>query len=756
MTADVSQDDVGLDLLDVVWGSTPGSWSTLSHLDANGRLVHTAVRTDDRDAWARWTAEHRHGDCWFRVCPMAAEPDLPGHRGTAAATSAVPELFGDFDVESAKHPKAPPREIVAAGLRQLHEAIPLSVVVNTGNGWQVHVLHEPADPAVAIRLKVRWEKLLRTLGLTNDRTDLASILRLPGTVNTEGGHTVTMTVQGVRYSLAELDDLLPELDDGEEPGLPEGVELADEAKVEAFYAEHTEMRYPRALAAAIDGIADTIERQGGARHPTLRLYLWQVLSEAAVGAYPARQAVEEGYEAWKRHLGEGERRPRHERRDLLSWVLPHVLARTDLAELAARLDDVFFEPIFEAGSNTDEPPLRIVEPEEEPVEPAEVMSLAESHKVCRHWLGDDYDLDAWDVTLAAAACEQLDGDPPWVLIVGGSGNAKTETVQAVHTAPRVTVTSTITSPGALLSGTPRREKVKGSTGGLLRKLGDRGVLVIKDVTSILSMNTNTRTEVIAALREIHDGRWERNVGTDGGQTLTWEGRLIVIGAVTTAWDAHHAVVGAMGDRFVLLRLDLTDDGRLAVARRSILNAGAEKQMRADLAAAAAGVLAGIDPTPVELTAEEVEQLVEVADFVTRARTAVETDWRGDPTEPHALEAPTRFVKELVQIARGAAAIGLDRGAVVRLALRCARDSMPPLRLAVLLDLLAHPDSTVSAVARRVERPRSTVSRCLDVLVLLGLVDRTDRPQGLGDLHRLSARVSGKVLSRMSREEEEGG
>jgi len=39
--------------------------------------------------------------------------------------------------------------------------------------------------------------------------------------------------------------------------------------------------------------------------------------------------------------------------------------------------------------------------------------------------------------------------------------------------------------------------------------------------------------MLAALREVYDGRWERNVGTDGGQTLTWTGRIAVVGAVTT-------------------------------------------------------------------------------------------------------------------------------------------------------------------------------------------------------------------------------
>src|SRR5262249_13632640 len=134
---------------------------------------------------------------------------------------------------------------------------------------------------------------------------------------------------------------------------------------------------------------------------------------------------------------------------------------------------------------------------------------------------------------------------------------------------------------------------KGSTGGLLRRIGDRGVLVIKDLTSLLSADRNIRAAVLAALREIYDGRWERNVGTDGGQTLTWTGRLAVVGAVTRAWDGAHAVISVMGDRFVIVRSDSTA-GRHKAGTKAIKNTGRETDMRAELAAAVGGLIGSID------------------------------------------------------------------------------------------------------------------------------------------------------------------
>lgn len=366
---------------------------------------------------------------------------------------------------------------------------------------------------------------------------------------------------------------------------------------------------------------------------------------------------------------------------------------------------------------TDYPEVPDVDPWAVPVQ---AVTLDEAHEVFARWLGDEYDLEALDVTLAAAAVERLDGDPLWLLLISGSGNAKTETVQALAGAGAVLV-STITSEGALLSATSAKERAKDATGGLLRQLGARGLLVIKDVTSILSMDRTARGQVLGALREVYDGRWTRNVGTDGGRSLHWAGRLVVIGAVTTAWDKAHAVIASMGDRFVLVRMD-SSTGRQAAGRRAIGNTGHEDVMREELATAAGGVLAGMNRSAVDLDDEERERLLAAADLVTRARTGVEYDYRGDVIDAHAPEMPTRFAKQLAQVVRGAVAIGVDRPQAMRLAVRCARDSMPPLRLSIVDDLATHPDSTTADVRKRLGLPRATVDRQLQALHMLGVLE----------------------------------
>jgi hypothetical protein len=254
------------------------------------------------------------------------------------------------------------------------------------------------------------------------------------------------------------------------------------------------------------------------------------------------------------------------------------------------------------------------------------------------------------------------------VLIGAPGNTKTETVQALVGAG-AHIISTIASEGALLSASPKK---RGATGGLLRKIGDHGIMVIKDVTTLLSQQRDSRAMVLAALREIYDGYWVRNVGIDGGQTLEWLGRLITIGACTTAWDTHHAVIGVMGDRWLLIRTN-SNNGRTESGMQAIHNTGSETEMREELAAVVGGLVLNACCDEIVAKKENCERLVAMADIVARARTAVERDYQGNIIDAHAPEMPTRLAKQLIQIMRGGVAIGMKQEEAMRLALRCARD-----------------------------------------------------------------------------------
>ena len=105
--------------------------------------------------------------------------------------------------------------------------------------------------------------------------------------------------------------------------------------------------------------------------------------------------------------------------------------------------------------------------------PADISgALAAVQDAYLQWFGDDYDLGALNAVLCAAAAEKLSGDPPWLLLVGGSGAPKTETLMPLRGAG-ARVISTVTGEAALLSASPARDRKKKATGGLLREMGTR-------------------------------------------------------------------------------------------------------------------------------------------------------------------------------------------------------------------------------------------------------------------------------------------
>ena len=103
----------------------------------------------------------------------------------------------------------------------------------------------------------------------------------------------------------------------------------------------------------------------------------------------------------------------------------------------------------------------------------------------------------------------------WTQLVGPPGCGKTETFNSLSGLPDIHHAATLTE-AALLSGTPKKERDAGAKGGLLRQVGPFGLLLVKDFTSVLSMARDSRTSVLAALREVYDGSWTRHVGTGGG------------------------------------------------------------------------------------------------------------------------------------------------------------------------------------------------------------------------------------------------
>lgn len=359
------------------------------------------------------------------------------------------------------------------------------------------------------------------------------------------------------------------------------------------------------------------------------------------------------------------------------------------------------------------------------------MTLAEVEAVFRKWLHLP-DLGALYAMLGTIAANRLPGDPIWLLLVGPPGGGKTELLNTISTLPDSYPAATITE-AALLSGVPRKEHGEGAKGGLLREIGEFGIIVAKDFGSVLSMNRDARSILLAALREIYDGAWTRHVGADGGRQLHWAGKVGFVGGVTPTIDRHHAVMGAMGERFILYRLP--EPGPEQQAMHALAHAGHEKQMRAELAAAAGSLVSTARPSEAPFSEEDADRLIDITLLIVRARSAVERDsYTRDIELIPQPEAPTRLVIVLRRLLEGLDAIGLDRDVAWQVVAKAALDSIPAIRLACLFTLQSANGDVLDTnrIAQLISYPASTTRRALEDLTAHGLTNCTPDP---GKAHR---------------------
>ena len=372
-----------------------------------------------------------------------------------------------------------------------------------------------------------------------------------------------------------------------------------------------------------------------------------------------------------------------------------------------------------------------------PVPVVPPMTMAQVEAVYSRWLHDGDGVTTRVCHAVYVANMVLAGDPVWVLLVGGSGQGKTERLAPLAGMPHVELASALSGEAALLSATARRDRAEHAHGGLLRRIGDKGILIIKDFTSILEMDRTARGQVLAALREVYDGRWDREVGTEGGQTLTWRGKCGLLAACTTAIDKAHAVMNDMGPRSLFVRLPHADPTEIGAS--ALAHMGRETTMCAELAAATAGLLTHLSGVPHD-TEPVRDGLIGLAALVSLARSPVHRNWGGEVELVGDPEAPTRIIKQLGQIWRACGVLGLGRPESWEVVRRCALDSIPKLRGAAIRYLVDQDEpADTTAIRIALAHPKRTVLRALEDLTAHHVITRISAGQGHADQWTLSDR-----------------
>jgi len=326
------------------------------------------------------------------------------------------------------------------------------------------------------------------------------------------------------------------------------------------------------------------------------------------------------------------------------------------------------------------------------------------------------------VALATVAANLKPGDAVWLLLLGPPSCGKTEILNSTLGLPNMFEASTL-SEASLLSGTPAKDVSKQATGGLLREIGQFGILVLKDFTSVLSMPREQRAQLLAALREIYDGSWTRRLGTDGARRFHWHGKLGFLAGCTDEIEDCHAVISSMGDRYVRLRMPALDPKEQGL--RALLHQGQEQEMRRELVSVVTDFFGQLDLSAGESHIGEADrgQINSLATFSALARSAVKRDgYKREIDYVPDAEFPARLSKSLLSLLGGLLAIGAGRDFAFDCVRKVGLDCIPKVRRQ-MLDLLIEScnEPSVANLTEASRLPETTVRRALEDLQAHGLV-----------------------------------
>jgi hypothetical protein len=345
---------------------------------------------------------------------------------------------------------------------------------------------------------------------------------------------------------------------------------------------------------------------------------------------------------------------------------------------------------------------------------ARPMTYAELEEVIKDYLLIA-DSGLIKIILATIICHNLPVDPVWLLIVAGPGGGKTELLMGLLGVDKVSLLSDQT-PQTFMSG------MKADKSGLLDRLPNKFILVLKDFTTILEFPPEKQSQILAQLREIYDGTYGKEFGN--GESRIWHGKMCLIGGVTPIIDRRQPIHQALGERFIKYRP--TPANSLAVTKRAMQNSGNEAQMREDIRNAFTSYVTSlqIPETPPEVPERFRNAIMYLAVFVARARSAVIREGTSreivDVPEP---EHPTRLVKQLINLMSALSIISGDfTEDDYQIIYKIGLDSLTSVRR-LIVEHLATTDSpqTVDDIADAISHRPNTARRQLEELQCLKIV-----------------------------------
>lgn len=264
------------------------------------------------------------------------------------------------------------------------------------------------------------------------------------------------------------------------------------------------------------------------------------------------------------------------------------------------------------------------------------------------------DTSAIDVLMASQISFRMGlGDKLWLILIGESSAGKSQLLRPLHLAdPAFVHNVDDLTENTLLSGSGA--KTKGGDVSLLKQVGDKGVLLISDMTVLFSKSQESRDAVLAQLRMVYDGEITKRIGTKTG-VVSWKGDIQILSGATNSAYKFFGRVADMGERFLYYAMPPVD--AIHMTRMAVMGGmstrAIDEQMAGWYKEYQKSVIEGAAGKEITLTESWLELIVECAMFVAKIRTPVMVDdYTGEITHIPKSENPARVAKQIKALTMG--------------------------------------------------------------------------------------------------------
>lgn len=340
----------------------------------------------------------------------------------------------------------------------------------------------------------------------------------------------------------------------------------------------------------------------------------------------------------------------------------------------------------------------------------------------------------------ALIANSMRGYPVWLMLIGPPESGKTELLKPLLGLPGIRECGDLSGKAAMLSGTRAKDKAQDATGGMLcDMISDdsgfhRGALVMLDFArTVLAADAASSRQTLGAIGMLHDQHYQREVGTDGGKTLSYRGRIGFLAACTDVIDHpdNQQANAEMGERCVYYRYPVST-GYHEIASALDNPDGTDKTDRiADLFqiwSVEMDLNWHETQSPRPLLESEKRRIMALAQFCARGRSGVQRD-RYAKNEISGITRSAlgpRLANTFAQLLRGMERVGCTPAEIGKVLAQCAMDSMPATRSAAI-HMLEQGSRGLSEISHEIGISVNATRRTLEDLRMHGLVacDRSD-------------------------------